>query len=223
MQFDVLTIFPEILSSYLKEGVLAHAIKKGIIQVNFHNLRDYAQDKHRTTDDKPFGGGPGMVMMIEPIYKAVKTVAGGRSNKQAQKKIILLSPKGKRFNQRKAKEYTKFKQLVLICGRYEGVDERVAKYLTDESISIGDYVLAGGELPAMVIVEAVARLVPGVLGNEMSLKLETHNSPYADFPQYTRPENFVTEEGKVWKVPPILLSGHHKKIADWRDKQRKER
>lgn len=219
MRFDILTIFPHILDSYLEEGILARAEKKGLIRINFHNLRDYTNDKHRTTDDKPFGGGPGMVMMVGPIYEALQALAS-RSKRQ-RSRIILLSPRGKRFDQKAVQRLSKYEQLILICGRYEGVDERVAQHLVDEVISIGNYVLSGGELPAMVIIEAVARLVPGVLGNEESLISESHGSQVLDFPQYTRPAVFKAKEAKTWRVPRILLSGNHKKIQEWRDKHRK--
>ncbi len=228
MRFDIVTIFPNILTSYLEEGILARAVKKKIVKINFHNLRDYTNNKHRTTDDKPFGGGPGMVMMVEPIYKAIKAVNAKRKikNGKFRNKIILLSPRGKRFNQKMAKKFSKLDQLILICGRYEGIDERVKKNIADEVVSIGDYVLSGGELPAMIIIEAVARLMPGVLGNKESLMFESHNlrsinkdSQFLDFPQYTRPQNFKTKEGKIWKTPKVLISGHHAEIEKWREKQ----
>ncbi len=225
IKFDILTIFPHILDSYLKEGILARAQKQGLVKINFHNLRSYTSDKHKTTDDKPFGGGPGMVMMIGPICKALDDLSAQRRTQKAKckKRIILLSPRGKTFNQKTAKRLSKYNQLILICGRYEGVDERVAKYLADEVISIGDYVLSGGELPALVITEAVARLIPGVLGNEESLASESHESQALDFPHYTRPAEFKTKEGKVWKVPKVLISGNHKKIEEWRTKHRLKR
>ncbi len=238
MRFDIITIFPNILTSYLKEGILARAVKKKIVKINFHNLRDYTTDKHRTTDDKPFGGGPGMIMMVEPIYKAIEAIKAGKAGRaishkghkgrKGQKtKIILLSPRGKKFDQKMAKKFSKFDQLVLICGRYEGVDERVKKNIADEVVSIGDYVLSGGELPAMIIIEAVARLMPGALGNKESLMSESHDlhsinkdSQFLDFPQYTRPQNFKTKKGKIWKTPKVLISGHHAEIKKWREKQR---
>jgi len=226
MQFDIITIFPHILDSYLEEGILARAQKKGLIKIIFHNLRDYTINKHKTTDDKPFGGGPGMVMMVEPIYKAVKAIKG-RSEKGSKVKIVLLSPRGRKFDQKMAKRFSKLDQLVLICGRYEGVDERVRENLADEIISIGDYVISGGELPAMIITEATSRLIPGILGNKESLTSESHNSQFIihnsqflDFPQYTRPAEFKVEKKKFWKVPEVLLSGNHAEIEKWRAKQR---
>jgi len=221
LRFDVITIFPDILTSYLKEGILARAIKKKLIEINFHNLRDYTNDKHKTTDDRPFGGGPGMVMMAGPIYEAIVALNEKckMKNEKFGKRIILLSPQGKKFDQNIAKRLSKYDQVILICGRYEGVDERVKENIVDETISIGDYVLSGGELAAMVVIETVARLIPGVLGNKESLKSESHIKKGAlDFPQYTRPEKFRAGN-KTWKVPEILLSGNHKKIEEWRRAQ----
>jgi tRNA (guanine37-N1)-methyltransferase len=215
MRFDIITIFPNILTSYLKEGILAQAVKKKITKVVFHDLRHFATDKHRKTDDTPFGGGPGMVMMVEPIHKAVKKIKNKKNSK-----VILLSPKGKKFDQKMAQEFSKLDQLVLICGRYEGVDERVVENVADEIVSVGNYVLAGGELPAMTIVEATARLVPGVLGNKESLSSETHNSNKKDYPQYTRPAELKVGLRKKWKVPEVLLSGNHAEIQKWRDENR---
>ena len=220
MRFDIATIFPDIFNSYFNESILKLAQKKKLIEINIHNLRDYTNDKHKKVDDKAFGGGPGMVVKADVVYRALKSikcqvpnVTKPMSNVKCQmskkKKIILLSAKGEMFNSKMAREWSKLDQLVMICGRYEGVDERVAKYLIDEEISIGDFVLLGGELPAMIIVEAVARLIPGVLGNKESL----HDSGY---PVYTRPEKF-----KNWKIPKVLLSGDHKRIEEWRRKHSK--
>jgi tRNA (guanine37-N1)-methyltransferase len=225
MRFDIITIFPNILDSYLEEGILARAVKKKIIEINFHNLRDYTIDKHRTTDDKPFGGGPGMIMMVEPIYKAIEAINAGKAGNQKGRKghkakIVLLSPRGKKFDQKMARKFSKLDQLILICGRYEGVDERVKKNIADEIVSVGDYVIAGGELPAMIIAEAVSRLISNVLGNKDSLESESHNSESLDFPQYTRPQNFKTKEGKIWKTPKVLISGNHAEIKKWREKKR---
>ena len=202
MKFNILTIFPNIFDSYLDETILARAQKTGFVKINIHDLRDWARDKHKTVDDRVFGGGPGMVMKADVIYRALENIKFQIPNS----KIILLSAKGRKFDQKMAKEFSKLDQLVLICGRYEGVDERVAAHLIDKEVSIGNYVLSGGELPAMVITEAVSRLIPGVLGNKESL----HDSGY---PVYTRPEKF-----KNWKVPKVLLSGDHKKIKEWREK-----
>ncbi len=213
MQFDIITIFPNIFASYFNESILQRAQKNKIININIHNLRDYTTDKHKTVDDRPYGGGPGMVMKIEPIYKLLKAIikksAKGGTGKT---KIILLAAKGKTFNQATAKRYSKLDQLILICGHYEGIDERVTKYI-DEEISIGNYVLTGGEIPAMVVTDAVTRLLPGALGDADSTKEESFskNLQYLEYPQYTRPENF-----KGQKVPKILLSGNHRAIATWK-------
>ena len=205
MTFDIITIFPNIFDSYFKESIIKRAREKKLVKINIHNLRDYTKDKHKTTDDKPYGGGPGMVMMVEPIYKAVKKIKGKKKSK-----VILFSAKGKKFDQKMAKRFSKLDRLILICGRYEGVDERVAKYIANEEISIGDYILTGGEIPAMIVIDAVSRLIPGVLGKEESLE-EVKGS----YPVYTRPEDFNN-----WKVSKILLSGNHKKIREWRKKHK---
>lgn len=202
MQFDIITIFPEIFKSYFNESIIKRAQQKKLININIHNLRNYTKDKHKTVDDKPYGGGPGMVMMVEPIYKAVKKI------KRNNTKVILFSPKGKKFDQKMAKKFSKLDKLIMICGRYEGVDQRVSK-IADQEISIGDYVLTGGEIPAMIVIDAVSRLIPGVLGKKESLE-EIKGS----YPVYTRPEDFNN-----WKVPKVLLSGDHKKIREWRKKQ----
>lgn len=222
MQFDIITIFPEIFDSYFQESIIHRAIKKGLIKVKTHNLREYTQDRHHIVDDKPYGGGIGMVMKVEPIYKAVSTI---KSKKKA--KVILFSPRGKKFNQKQAYQYSKLDQMIFICGRYEGVDERVAYHVADEVVSIGDYVLMGGELPAMVIIEAVSRLIPGVLGKPQLLKDRIPSLPgrggrgFIEYPQYTRPEIFEPIRGKKWRAPKILLSGDHKKIIEWRKKRTK--
>ncbi len=219
MQFDIITIFPEIFDSYLKESLIARAQKKKLIKINIHNLRKWTTDRHQTVDDRPFGGGLGMVLKIEPIYKAVKEIkksAGWRT------KTILFTPRGKKFNQRMAYQFSKLDQLILVCGRYEGVDERVAKYIADLELSIGDYDLMGGELPAMLTIETVARLIPGILGKEQLLKERiTKEKGFVEYPQYTRPEVFSPKKGLKWPVPKILLSGNHRKIEDWRRKHQK--
>ncbi|MFH1226097.1 MAG: tRNA (guanosine(37)-N1)-methyltransferase TrmD [bacterium] len=207
IQFDILTIFPKIFDSYLNESILKRAQKKKLIKIKIHDIRKQTTDKRQTVDGKPYGGGPGMILKIEPIYKTLKKVK--RKNKN---KTILLSPTGKKFDQKIAQRYAKLNQLILICGRYEGIDARVDK-LVDEKISIGDYVLTGGELPAMAIIDAVSRLKPKALGNPESLTEETFNSNQIEYPQYTRPENF-----KGWQTPKILLSGNHQKIRNWRQK-----
>lgn len=212
MIIDIITIFPEVFQPYINESILKIAQEKGKLKIRLRNLRDYTLDKHRKVDDRPFGGGPGMVMTAEPIFRAVEKIrgAGGRGST----KTILLCPQGKLLNQELAQRLSKLKHLILICGRYEGVDERVRKRLADEEISIGDYILTGGELPAMVLVDTVVRLIPGVLGHKDSIRDESFSANLLEYPQYSRPADF-----KGMKVPEILLSGNHKKIAEWRKKQ----
>ena len=265
MNFHIITIFPEMFDSYFNESILGRAQEDGRVKINIYNLRDYAdqKDKRRTVDDTPYGGGPGMVMMVEPIFKCVKEIKskvksqshfptplsatrdklkatrgkkskvnptslklrGTRSQKskvKSQMLILLTSAKGKLYNQEKAKEIKKsYTDVIIICGRYEGVDERVAEFIADEEVSIGEYILTGGELPAMVIVDSITRLIDGVLGNEESLKSESYNTEKNkclafgdkkyDYPVYTKPAEF-----NGWKVPEILLSGNHKEIEKWR-------
>jgi len=219
--FDIITIFPEIFDSYFKESIIKKAQKKGLIKINVHDLRNWAQNRHKTVDDRPYGGGIGMIMKVEPIYKAVKEIKE-KNKKIKKRKVILFTPRGKKFNQQMAYKFSQFDRLIMICGRYEGVDERVAKYIADEEISIGDYVLMGGELAALVVIEAVARLIPGVLGKPQLLKERiTKEKGFIEYPQYTRPEVFEPKRGIKWKIPKILLSGHHKKIEDWRKKHQK--
>ena len=221
MQFDVITIFPNFFDSFLRESIIQRAQKEGLIKVNIHNLRDFTTNSHKTVDDKPFGGGIGMVLKIEPIYRAVEKIKEKGKNIKKQK-VILLTPRGEKFNQKMATEFSKLDRLIIICGRYEGIDERVAKYIADKSISIGNFVLMGGEVAAMAIIEAVARLIPGVLGKPQLLKERvTKEKGFVEYPQYTRPEIFSPKKGVEWKVPKILLSGHHKKIAQWRKKHTK--
>jgi len=213
-QFDIITIFPNAFS-YLNESIMWRAQDKGFAKFNVHNLRDFSKDKRRRVDDTPYGGGAGMVMTVDPIQNAVKKI-----KKKKNSRVILLSAKGKLFNQKKAKQLLKYDQLVFVCGRYEGVDERVAKYIVDEEISVGEYVLTGGELPAMTIIDSVVRLIPGVI-KENSLKEESFSKEgYLEYPQYTKPEE-VKIDGKKRKVPKILLSGHHKKIEEFRSKKSK--
>lgn len=220
IEFDIITIFPEIFKTYLSVGLIGKAIDKKLIKVNVHNLRDWTSDKRKTVDDRPFGGGFGMVMKIEPIYKAVTWIKKHSKTKKA--KVVLFSPRGKKFDQKLASRLAKEKKLILICGRYEGVDERVAKYIADIELSIGDYVLMGGELPAMVVLETIARLIPGVLGKKELLKERvTKDKGFIEYPQYTRPEIFEPEKGVKWRVPKVLLSGNHKKIKEWREKHKK--
>lgn len=214
MRIDILTIFPEMFDPVLNESIIKRAQKKGKLWLIVHNLRDYTTDKHKKVDDKPFGGGPGMVMQIQPIYDALKEIVKLSKISKKNRRIILLSPQGKTLDQKVASRLSKYKQLILICAHYEGVDERVKKYLVDEEISIGDYVLTGGELPAMVLVDAVTRLIPGVLGRKESLQQESFRDNLLEYPQYTRPADF-----KGWKVPKILLSGDHNNITNYRQKE----
>lgn len=218
MNFKIITIFPEIFNSYFNESIIKRARKKKIININIYNLRDWTKDRHRTVDDAPYGGGAGMIMKISPLYDALQNIK--EKNKKA--KIILLSAKGKKWNQQLVKKYSKLEEIILICGRYEGVDERVLKFV-DEEISIGDYILTGGEIGAMAIVDSVSRLLPGVLGNKASLDQESHSKPgVLEYPQYTRPEIFEAD-GKKLRVPKILLSGDHEKIKQWRAKKQKSK
>ncbi len=204
--FDIITIFPNILESYFNESLLKKAQDKGLLKIQTHNLRDFTENKHKKVDDSPYGGGPGMVLKVEPIAKAVEAI-----KRPAKSRVILLSLRGKKFDQKEAHRLAKYDQLIFICGRYEGVDERVAKFIADEELSIGDYVLSGGELPAAVVIEAVARLIPGMLG-----KAESLEELKGTYPVYTKPEA-VEIGGKARKVPEVLLSGDHKEIEKWRD------
>jgi len=213
MRFHLITIFPDIFDSYLHESLFKRAEKEKIISVRAYNLRDFTDDKHHKVDDRPFGGGPGMVFKVQPIYRAVEFVKSKVKSKKPKVRTILFSTRGKKLDAKTAKRLSKYDDLILICGRYEGVDERVAKNIADEEISIGDYILSGGELPALVLMESVGRFLPGFLGKEESLE-EVNGS----FPTYTRPDVFVPRKGKRWSVPKILLSGDHKKIAEWRKK-----
>ncbi|MDD4661926.1 MAG: tRNA (guanosine(37)-N1)-methyltransferase TrmD [Candidatus Pacebacteria bacterium] len=216
MKFNILTIFPSMFDSYLKETFISKGIEKGLIEVNVHNLRDFTDDPRRRVDDSPFGGGLGMVIRIEPIYKAIQKL------KDENTKVVVFSPRGEKYNQLKCAEYSKCENLILVSGRYEGIDERVLENMADEVISIGDYDLMGGELPSMIVVESVSRLIPGVLGKECFLEERmTKEGGFIEYPQYTRPEVFVTDEGKELKVPDVLLSGNHKEISAWREKRKK--
>lgn len=223
MTFHIITIFPEVFAQYFSVGVLGRGQKKGKLAFEIHNLRDFALDKHKKVDDTPFGGGPGMVLKVEPIFRALEKIKGDLKKqgvKDKEIKTILFSADGKKFNQKKAEKFSQLKHLILLCGRYEGVDERVAENLTDEEISVGDFVLSGGEIPAMLVCDAVSRLIPEVLGNKASLENESHNPKdkvnKRDFPVYTQPREF-----KNWEVPIVLFSGNHKEIDQWREKERK--
>ncbi len=215
-RFDIITIFPELFGDFAGQSLIARAIKKKFISIKAHQLRDWTTDNHKTVDGRPYGGGAGMVMMIEPISKAIKKI-----RKPTKSRVILLSASGKQFTQRDARRLTKYDQLVFICGRYEGVDERVADTVADEELSVGPYVLFGGEVPSMIIMEAVSRLIPGVVQKAASVEDESHTvEGVLEYPQYTRPEVFALGKKKL-KVPPVLLSGDHAKIAAWRNSNRK--
>lgn len=208
IKIDILTLFPEMFKGPFDESIIKRAQKKGLVEIKIHNLRKWAKDKHKTVDDRPFGGGVGMVLMVEPIDKALKEL------RKKGSRVILLTPQGKVFHQKKAKKLAGEKHLIFICGHYEGVDERIREHLVDEEISIGDYVLTGGELPAMVVVDTIVRLVPKVLKKEEAIKNESFASKTLEYPQYTRPASY-----QGWKVPAVLLSGNHKKIEEWRKKK----
>lgn len=222
MKFQLLTIFPDIFNSYLNEGILRRAQDKKIIKFKTHDLRHWTSDKHRTVDDAPYGGGAGMLMKIEPLYKALKDIK--KSNlkiKASKRKIVLLSAAGQTWNQALAKKYSKLEEIIFICGRYEGVDARIKNFI-DAEISIGNYVLTGGELPALTIIDSIVRLLPGVLGNKESIVEESHSEDgVTEYPQYTRPEIFKVGS-KKYPVPKILLSGNHQKVKEWRNKQQKK-
>jgi tRNA (guanine37-N1)-methyltransferase len=211
MKCAILTIFPEILHAYLGEGILKRALRKGLIDIEVHNLRDYTEDKHRTVDDYPYGGGSGMVMKPDPFFTAIETLCPD----PAQRRVIMLSPAGRKFGQDMAVELSReLRYLIFLCGRYEAIDERVRIALVDDEVSVGDYVLTGGELPALVIIDAVARLLPGVLGDEHSAVIESFSWGILDYPHYTRPPEF-----RGLAVPEVLLSGNHKNIEKWRRKE----
>jgi len=214
MRFDVLTIFPTMFGGVLRASILKRAQAAKKIAIRVHDIRDYAEDKHRKVDDRPYGGGSGMVMTPQPIFSCVEAVLRMDKIRRSRRRILLLSARGRRFTQREAQRLAGYKQLVLLCGHYEGVDERVARYLADEEISIWDYVLTGGEVPAMVVIDAVSRLLAGVLGNRESTRDESFQSAGLEYPQYTRPAVF---KGK--RVPAVLLSGDHRKIEAWRRKE----
>jgi len=215
MTIDILTIFPKMFESVFFESIIKRAVEKRLVKINIHNLRDFTLDKHRKVDDRPYGGGPGMVMRPEPIFRAVEFIKKENKKQRTEnRKVILLSPQGERLTQKLANRLSKYKHLILICGHYEGIDNRVRKYLVDEEISIGDYILTGGEIPAMALVDCIIRLIPGVLGTKESLTFESFQSNLLEYPQYTRPAIY-----KGLKAPEILLSGDHKRIEEWRKKQ----
>ncbi len=210
IEFHLISIFPDMFEPVLNESILKRAREKEILKVFVHDLRDYTKDRHRLTDDYTYGGGSGMLMKPEPLAEAIESV----KKKAPDARVLLMTPQGEPFDQKKAEELSALERSILVCGRYEGIDERIRQYYVDEEVSIGDFVVTGGELPAMAVVDAVARLVPGVLGDENSSLEESFSEPLLEYPQYTRPENF---KGHV--VPQVLLSGHHEKIRKWRRKE----
>jgi tRNA (guanine37-N1)-methyltransferase len=212
MHFDVFTLFPEVFAPYLQSGILQKAAERGLVSIDLHDLRNYTHDKHRTTDDTPYGGGGGMVMKPEPMFEAVETVLGQTTGPDCP--IILMTPQGRLFNQRVASELSAHERIALICGRYEGFDERIREHLATDEISIGDYVLTGGELPALVIIDAVTRLAPGALGDPGGAEDDSHALGLLEYPHYTRPPEF-----RGWRVPEVLLSGDHARIERWRREQ----
>lgn len=212
MRIDVITIFPDLVRGAVGHSIVRRAQEEGRVQIAVHDLRDFTSDKRRTVDDTPYGGGAGMVLKPEPIFDAVESVATPSA------KIALLTPQGETLTQEKARALSQVEHLVLICGHYEGFDERVREHLATEEISIGDYILTGGELPALVVIDSVVRLLPGVLGNEASAHSETFEDNLLEYPQYTRPAEF-----RGWPVPEILLSGHHGEVEKWRKAQQEER
>jgi len=230
MQFEVFTLLPEVFPPYLESSILQRARQRGLIDVRLHNIRDYTHDKHHVTDDTPYGGGGGMVMKPEPVFEALESVLGiaspptqpvpfdqtpsARTSQGKAVPVILLTPQGRVFTQRVAEEFVRYERIALLCGRYEGVDERIREHLVTQEISIGDYVLTGGELPALMIIDAVARLLPGVLGDPTGAADDSHSMGLLEYPHYTRPPEF-----RGWKVPEVLLSGDHAKIDKWRREQ----
>lgn len=211
MRFDIVTVFPEMVRAPLEEGVVGRAIERGLVDLAVHDLRDHTTDRHRVVDDVPFGGGPGMVLKPEPLFRAVEHI---RTTRGAPAAVILTSPDGRRFTHADALRLSRLGHVAILCGRYEGVDDRVRQHLATEELSIGDYVISGGELAALVMVDAVARLIPGVVGDEQSVARDSFARGLLDFPQYTRPAEYAG-----WAVPAVLLSGHHGEIDRWRRRE----
>lgn len=222
MRIDIITLFPAMFRGPFDESIVKRAVDSGLVKIVIHNLRDFATDRHGTVDDYPYGGGAGMVLKPEPIFDAVQTVRAEISREEGidgdKVPVVMLTPQGRLFSQAVAQELSQRPYLILLCGHYEGVDERVVEHLVNDEISIGDYVLSGGELAAMVVVDAVVRLLPGVLGSEESAKDDSHVAGLLEYPQYTRPSTY-----KSWEVPPVLLSGNHAQVARWRRQQAIER
>ena len=223
MQFEVFTLLPEVFPPYLESSILQRARQRGLLEVHIHNIRDYTHDRHHTTDDTPYGGGGGMVMKPEPVFEAIESVLGispapGEPTAAAGARqgipVILLTPQGRVFTQRVAEELARHERIALLCGRYEGVDERIREHLVTDEISVGDYVLTGGELPALILIDALSRLLPGVLGDPTGAEDDSHSMGLLEYPHYTRPPEF-----RGWKVPEVLLSGDHGKIEKWRREQ----
>ena len=214
MQFEVFTLLPEVFPPYLDSSILQRARLRGLIDVRLHNIRDYTHDKHHITDDTPYGGGGGMVMKPDPVFEAVESVLGPLQDSLPRIPVILLTPQGRVFTQRVAEELSGYERIALLCGRYEGVDERIREHLVSDEISIGDYVLTGGELPALMVIDAVSRLLPGVLGDPDGAQDDSHSMGLLEYPHYTRPPIF-----RGWSVPEVLLSGDHAKIEKWRREQ----
>jgi tRNA (guanine37-N1)-methyltransferase len=210
MKFDIVTIFPRMVEAGLAEGVISRGVERGLLDIKIHDLREYTIDRHRSVDDVPYGGGPGMVMKPEPLARAVEDIRARRGNPDT---VVLLSPQGRRFTQAEAARMSGLRHVALLCGRYEGIDERVRTLVATEELSIGDYVLSGGELPALVIVDVISRLVPGVVGDARSVEEDSFSRGLLDYPHYTRPSEFSGE-----KVPDVLMSGHHEQVRRWRKK-----
>lgn len=210
IRFDILSIFPEMFASPLNCSIVKRAREKGLVEIHIYNIRDYAEDKHKMTDDAPYGGGGGMVMKVEPIARALASILPEKNNALT----VLLTPQGETFNQKMAEEMSRCPRIVLICGRYEGVDERVRDHLVDREVSMGDYILTGGELSSMMMIDAISRLVPGVLGNDESASSDSFSTGLLEYPHYTRPSNY-----RGWPVPEVLLSGNHREIQAWRRKE----
>ncbi|HNW32880.1 MAG TPA: tRNA (guanosine(37)-N1)-methyltransferase TrmD [Candidatus Dojkabacteria bacterium] len=212
IKFDIVTIFPNIIEEYINTGILRIAKKKGLVEINVHDLRKWTDDRHKTVDDTPYGGGPGMIMKVEPIYRAIKEL------KKKNTIVTITTPKGEKLVQKKILSFSNTKDLhmIILCGRYEGFDQRIHDNLVNYEFSVGEYVLSGGELPALILVDSITRLLPGVLGNEQSLETESFTNDLYDFPQYTKPEEF-----NGWKVPEVLLSGNHKEIEKFRKNSQK--